>query len=52
MIKYIETSLSNLDSNNSKQYKENSKKYIKEINNVKQEIQEIVNTAKRKKLVF
>lgn len=52
MIKYIETSLSDLDSNNSKLYKENSKKYIEEINNVKQEIKEIVTTAKRKKLVF
>lgn len=52
MIGYIEESLSNLDSNNSKEYKENSKKYIEEINNVKQEIQEIVSTAKRKKIVF
>lgn len=52
MIEYIETRLSSLGSNNSKKYKENSKKYISEINNVKQEIKEVVSTSKRKKIVF
>lgn len=52
MVKYIEETLIQLDSQNKKTYKENAANYIQEISNVQSEIQEIVDNKKRNRLVF
>ena len=52
MVNFIEGGLSSIDRKNENLYKENAKNYITEINGVKDEIQEIVNNSKRKRLVF
>lgn len=52
MVNFIEGGLSSIDRKNENLYKKNAKNYITEINGVKDEIQEIVNNSKRKRLVF
>ena len=52
MIKKLEKMLSEIDKENEFIYKENSQKYINEIENVDQKIQKIVNDKVRNRLVF
>lgn len=52
MINYITDNLKEIDSENKAFYDENSKSYIKEIENVTNDIKNVVKTSKRKRLVF
>lgn len=52
MVSALEKELEKIDSKNIDKYKDNSEKYINEINEVDSEIREIVNKKVRERLVF
>lgn len=52
IVKKIGEEISNLNKDNQEKYLENAKNYIDELNSLDEEIREIVNTSKRKELVF
>lgn len=52
MVQMLETALEEIDSENAEKYKENSKNYISQIEQVKEQIQEVVDNRVRNRLVF
>lgn len=52
MVQILETALEEIDSENAEKYKENSKNYISQIEQVKEQIQEVVDNRVRNRLVF
>lgn len=52
MVNALEKEMEKLDAENSKIYKDNAEKYIAQIKDVDNKIQEIVNNKKRNRLVF
>ena len=52
MVETLEKAMEEVDSNNSKKYRENAEKYILEIKDVDSKIQEIVDNKVRDRLIF
>ena len=52
MIKYLSDQFGKIDNNNKESYEKNAENYIKQIENVRNKIQEIVANKKRDRLVF
>ena len=52
MVETLEKAMEEVDSNNSKKYRENAEKYILEIEDVDSKIQEIVDNKVRDRLIF
>lgn len=52
MVKYLSEQFGKIDNNNKESYEKNAENYIKQIENVRNKIQEIIANKKRDRLVF